>query len=489
MKLRLYPLVVVLSVAVLLPRVAAAQGDLAGLVKRILDISTINTTTPNPKLIADKKIPADYVCTGSADSNCIPHQPHFLVGESLRLTTRELNVALGEQLSSFPISSSSGGFSFTVAEDGSVKPASTTFGPAFAERALTIGKGKANLGFSFQATSYESFEGIDLESGAVSFIREHNDCCPNNHAPADPTDFTPAFERDLLRSNLKLSVDTRTTAFFANYGITNRLDVGVAIPIQHVEMNGTVDGKILRLGSGENSPTHEFDNHQETESFSESGSATGLGDILIRGKFNFYRTETTALAAALDLRLPTGDKDNLLGTGATQANLFFVGSGEYGVFSPHVNIGYTFSNGTTSAEATSFSTDPAFGTVPSSVNASSVDLNVPDEFNYVAGLAVAVHPRVTVGFDVRGRNIRDVPRFALENVSYPRRPTDSQTFVEDNEFSVESRDGNLNLLLGIVGAKINIGKTLLLNASVLFSMTDNGLKPKPTPVIGFDYVF
>ena len=41
----------------------------------------------------------------------------------------------------------------------------------------------------------------------------------------------------------------------------------------------------------------------------------------------------------------------------------------------------------------------------------------------------------------------------------------------------------------VLGAKFNIGSTFLLNVSVLFSMTDNGLKPKPTPVIGFDYVF
>src|SRR4029453_11354075 len=106
-----------------------------------------------------------------------------------------------EQLSSFPLSSSSGGFSFSVDKDGAVVPASTTFGPAFAERGPTIGKGKFNVGFSFQATSYDSFEGIDLESGGLSFIREHNDCCPNNHNPPARTDFTPAFEGDFLKRN------------------------------------------------------------------------------------------------------------------------------------------------------------------------------------------------------------------------------------------------------------------------------------------------
>jgi hypothetical protein len=477
---RLSCVVVALSVSILYPGVAAAQGDLAGLVKRLFDASTVNAITPNPK----------------TPTTNIDHRPHFIVGESLKLTTREVNVAIAEQLSSFPLSSSSGGFSFSVDKDGAVVPASTTFGPAFAERGLTIGRGKFNFGFSFHATSYESFEGIDLESGALSFIRVHNDCCPArdpNKGPSEETNLDPAFERDLLQSNLRLAIDTRTTAFFANYGVTSRFDIGIAIPISHVEMDATVDGDILRLGSGDASTTHKFPNGAKEESFSESGSATGLGDILLRGKYNFYRTETAALAAAIDLRLPTGDKDNLLGTGATQANIFFVGSGEYGKFSPHFNLGYTFSNGDASAETTSFELDAAtYGTVPPGVTSRGVDLSIPDEINYVAGAAVAVHPRVTVGFDLRGRNIRDVPRFGLEKLSFDNRGTGAlpqPTFVADNKVSVESTDGNLNLLLGVIGAKFNIGGTFLLNVSVLFPMTDNGLKPKPTPVVGFDYVF
>ena len=44
-------------------------------------------------------------------------------------------------------------------------------------------------------------------------------------------------------------------------------------------------------------------------------------------------------------------------------------------------------------------------------------------------------------------------------------------------------------MLGVVGGKFNLGGTFLLNLSLLFPLTDAGLKPKPTPVVGFDYVF
>jgi hypothetical protein len=215
----------------------------------------------------------------------------------------------------------------------------------------------------------------------------------------------------------------------------------------------------------------------------------------MRAKYNLYRNNVAAIAAALDLRLPTGDKDNLLGTGATQAQLFFVASSEYGRVSPHVNFGYTFSKGETSAEAGSATPSDLGGlAIPpgTTVDSSPVDLSVPDEINFTAGFNVGVIPRVTVGFDARGRTIRNVPRFDLENVTYANRgpgtlPSASVTIPD--AVTLTASKGNLTQLLGVVGGKVNITGTLLLNVTVLFPMNSQGLKPKPTPVIGFDYVF
>lgn len=454
------------------PAEARAQS-LAGMIKHLFDVGTIN-----------------------AQSGAVNHASHFFLGgENLTLSTRQLNVALAAQLASFPLASSSGGFTFGRNDRGEVVPTSTNFGPSFAERGVTIGRNQFNVGFTFQGTSYDSFEGLKLDSGDLSFIREHNNCCPAGASnPPAPTDFNPEFERDLLRSSLRATIDTKTTAFFTNYGVTDRFDVGVAVPIVNVQIDATVDGDILRTATAANPLLHSFDGlGRRTASFSNSGSATGLGDILLRAKYNLYRTGVAAFAAALDLRLPTGDKDNLLGTGATQAQIFFIGSGEYGAFSPHVNFGYTFSNGETSAEAASItSADSTALGLPVTVEPDPLDLSVPDEVNYTVGFNVGVGPRVTLGFDMRGRTIRDVPRFALQNNAYINRgpgALPSASFTAQNEFSVESTSGNLNLLLGVVGGKINLGSTFLLNLTVLFPMTDDGLKPKPTPVIGFDYVF
>ena len=50
-----------------------------------------------------------------------------------------------------------------------------------------------------------------------------------------------------------------------------------------------------------------------------------------------------------------------------------------------------------------------------------VDLSFPDEWNYTFGIAVAAHPKLTLGFDIRGRTIRDMPRFVLDTTTYPNR--------------------------------------------------------------------
>ena len=456
---------------------AAAQAPLAGLVGRVIQESTINRTSPGQ--------PGGI------------HEPHFLVGESLAHSARQMTVELGAQLLSFPLGSSSGGFSFTTdSMTGEVSPSSETFGPAFAERAITIGRGQTNVGFAFRSTSYDSFEGVPLDSGELTFIRQHNDCCLAPGNPTQPTNFTPEFERDLLQSNLSVDISTRASVFFATHGLTDNFELGVAIPFVSVDVDARVDGQIHRTASSSNPRIHSFDgNGADRATFTESGSSSGLGDLSLRAKYNFLRGDTTSFAAGLDLRLPTGDKDDLLGTGATQAQLLFIYSGEYGRVSPHVNVGYTLSSGESSPAAGEIAVDAAdhrTDTITGGLPVAAVDLTPPDEFAYTFGLNVAAHSHVTLGFDIKGRTLLDASRFELRDNVYPNRlpgtlPTGP--FEARQEFSLRDETGTLHLVLGVIGAKFNVANTLLLNANVLFPMSDGGLKPKPTLVVGLDYVF
>ena len=479
-----------------------AQDDhqLAGLLLDLLSESGRNSTTPNP---------------ANPSAAPIPHAMHFIPGLSLQLTPRELNKAIGLGLTTFPLPSSAGGFAYTTdPATGETRLATTTFGPVYAERAFTIGKKRFDFGVAFQPTSFDSFETAELSDGSMQFILEHNNCCPgappgqnapllptSDVSPGVPTPFDPAFERDLLRSQISVDIEANTTVFFANYGVTERFDVGAAIPFVSVDIAGRVTSTILRTATAAQPGIHTFAAGQDSFTVAERRSATGLGDVLLRAKYNFVRSGGNALAAAIDFRLPTGDEDNLLGTGATQTRFQFLASGEYGLFAPHVSFGYTFSNG----EVSDLTADVANTVAPDEpgrldVPPPNFDPSVPDEITYTFGFSAAAHPRVTLGFDFIGRTIRDVYRFDIRDRTLENRGPGTlgqdqlASFTSTDELIVRGDPNigtrqNLNLLLGVVGGKVNIGRGVLLNGGVLFPLSNSGLQPNVTPYFSFEYVF
>ena len=281
---------------------------LAGLLLDLLSESGRNSTTPNPNPPTNNP------------NATIPHAMHFIPGLSLQLTPRELNKAIGLGLTTFPLPSSAGGFAYTTdPATGETRLATTTFGPVYAERAFTIGKKRFDFGLAFQPTSFDSFETAELSDGSMQFILEHNNCCPgmplgqnapllptSDDSPGVPTPFNPPFERDLLRSQISLDIEANTTVFFANYGVTERFDVGAAIPIVSVDIAGSVTSTILRTATAAQPGIHTFAAGQDAFTVAERRSATGLGDVLLRAKYNFVRSGGNALAAAIDFRSANG---------------------------------------------------------------------------------------------------------------------------------------------------------------------------------------
>ena len=204
--------------------------------------------------------------------------------------------------------------------------------------------------------------------------------------------------------------------FFANYGVTERFDVGAAIPI--VSVRHGQEASHLRSFVRPRRPRPWHPHLRRPAGFihgrRDAFDATGLGDILLRAKYNFLRSGGNALAAAVDLRLPTGNEDDLLGTGATQTRFLFLASGEYGKFAPHASFGYTFSSGDVS-DLTADVDNTVESDVPGrfEIPPPSFDPSVPDEVNYTFGFSASAHPRLTLGFDFIGRTIRDVFRFDI----------------------------------------------------------------------------
>jgi hypothetical protein len=393
------------------------------------------------------------------------HQAHFVdASTGLREAGLQINRSIVRQLSTFPVGSSSGGFTFEFNEElGIFERSTSTFGSVFAERGETIGKGKWNFGVSAFALDYDAIDDLGLADGDLEFSLTHLD------TNADGTTIETFFEGDLILVETALSLETQTTVFFGSYGLSERFDLAVAVPLIEVDLSARLARHISRLASEgrDEVPLHLFSDGEDQQIAQASGSESGVGDVLVRAKYNFTRNDNGALAAAVDVRLPTGDEKNLLGAGATQTKVFLIGSSNFGRFSPHVNLGYTFSSG-------------------------SSDLvgELSDEINFTTGASIAANPRVTFFADLVWRTLLDATKLQRRELTHLYRRFDSTEVQSTTRPSIEGVEDDLNLILGSVGVKVNFVKELLVSLNLGFALGEDGLRDEDiVPMLSLDYSF
>jgi hypothetical protein len=395
----------------------------------------------------------------------INHETHFIGDDSPQFqAVQQLNGLIANQLSSFPIASSAGGFTYTLDPAlGVFVRSSDSFGPVYAERSDTIGKSRFNLGLNYTHFTFDDINNLSLRDGDLRLVFTHKDV--NN----DHSNLTPYVEGDVITARLSLKIRTDITAFVFNYGITDRFDVGAAVPIVQVKIDARTDAVIDRLATGTASGIHRFLNGTDRETFSQSGDASGVGDIVLRAKYRVTSGTRYGLAIATDFRLPTGDERDLLGTGATQMKAFLIGSAHLGAFSPHLNGGYTWS------------IHPSDG------------VHRPDEISYTGGFDWSLSPRLTFVADVIGRTFRGTQVVTVENQTFQANTNPVPGGTPNVIFAVLPRlvvtRGDINTLLGSVGLKINPVGNLLITVNGLFSINNEGLRDRFTPLVGLDYSF
>ena len=115
---------------------------------------------------------------------------------------------------------------------------------------------------------------------------------------------------------------------------------------------------------------------------------------------------------------------------------------------------------------------------------------VPDELNYSGGVELVANPRLTLIGDFVGRTLRGAGRLDLVSKTFLYAvPGLSPPPFSISLDELAPRSGNLPLLLGSAGVKFNLAGNLLVSGSVLFPLTNAGLRSRVTTVIGVDYAF
>ena len=356
--------------------------------------------------------------------------------EAAEATRATLTRALLSSIATLPASTSSGGFSYRLnPELGTVERTSETFGPSYVERALTSGAGRASLGFTLQYSSFQSLDGNDLRSG--EFVTVANQF----------TDEAQPFDVE----RLTLNINATTATLFGTVGVGDRVDLGVAVPLIRLAINGT------RLNT-----------YRGRTSLLASATAdtTGFGDIAIRSKVRLTGEGPGAIAAGVEARLPTGRAEDLLGGGEFALRFLALASYESGPASLYGNFG--IGNG---------------GIRTGGIGIGGLGINgIGNEVTFGAAGAVAATPRLTLVGELLGQRVAGLQRVTGVVAPHPRIRGVTTT-------RLMPAGTDQMTMFAVAGMKWNVSGTWLLHANVLLPLTDAGLTATFTPTVALDYSF
>jgi hypothetical protein len=261
------------------------------------------------------------------------HADHFIpaLTEGTGAVLGFLNVSIGRSTANLPISATSSGTTFRIVDGLPVKT-STSAGPIFAERPQTLGRGRFFVGANVSGIVFNSLNGAPTADLRFNFA--HVDV-------GTPGLGAPAFENDLISTQISLEVRQQVAAVFATWGILDFVDLGVAVPLVRTSISGSSFSQITPFGPV---PVHMFSGDSANPvlqaTSTVSGSASGLGDVAARLKVNLGQGERFGAAVLTDVRLPTGREEDFLGTGSTSIRALGVFGAQFGNFAPHLNAGY-----------------------------------------------------------------------------------------------------------------------------------------------------
>jgi len=321
---RLSPLAALALLVAIHPRVAEAQ-DASGLRGQIVqDLFTFGSC-------------GQPLCLDLTNA----HGNHFIpaLAEGNDLVISFISDAIGNATLSVPLSATSSGATFSF-EGGLPVRTSTSAGPIFGERTQTLGRNQFFVGTSVTGIDFTSLNGVPLDGMQLTF--QHEDGTPSD------TLGLPSFENDVIALNLGMNVSVLVGTVSMTYGLTDFIDVGVAVPFVRTKVSGRSEAQIIPFGSP---AIHRFGGDATDPvlraTASMEGSASGIGDVAARVKINLGQGSTMGAALLGEMRFATGDEVNLLGVGSNQIRVTALYSAQLGTFSPHLNVGYAARAGAT----------------------------------------------------------------------------------------------------------------------------------------------
>jgi hypothetical protein len=380
---------------------------------------------------ADVKTPSDVISFLVTNPPAGVRTEDFQKDQDAAAKTRDtITRALLVNLVTVPIATSSSGFVYRLdPELGTMARVSDSFGTFFVERAMTSGKGRTSFGMSGTTAAYDRLDGLNLRDGTLVTTANQFD---DENAP---------FDRELLT----LKIRTSTLTLFGSYGITDRLEVGGAVPLVQLH----IEGSSVNVYRGDSVPQ-----------VSAIADASGVADVALRTKYTLVSVPGGGFAAGAEVRLPTGDQASLLGAGRAALRFLALGSVEHAHVGVHGNFAI-------------------------------VRGGISDELDGSGAVTIALTPRVTATGEFLLRRFSDL--HTIDTVSRPH-PTFFSHDADGNPVGVQTfrlSSGTESSIVStlVSGVKWNVRAAMVLTGQVQWRMGNGGLTAPVTPTISLDYLF
>jgi hypothetical protein len=354
----------------------------------------------------------------------------------------------GTELSQLPTAKPAG--IVLISQPGRLVPSNETLGAIFSERAETIGRHRLLVSFSYQRFNFGNIDGTDL--GNIPIVLTCSTvACTGGAAGAAVYTVT----------NNRFDIKANQYTALAVFGLTRNIDVSAAIPFERIAMSVAVTGTEYST-QGAVSPT-----------FQEyvPGSSSGIADVVLGAKWKAI-DKKIRFAPGVDVRVPSGDELNFLGSGAVGVKPYLAASLK-GPVSLHANVGYQWNSNSIL-----------------NTNNSGGKRQLPTDFFYTAGVnADVVKNRLTLIGDILGQHYFDAPRLTRPSVFGTYNGGNVSIPAVSGALSVEPTTSGYTVNSLALGVKLRPIGNLIVAGNVTIRLNDGGLRSTVVPLVGLAYSF
>jgi hypothetical protein len=316
----------------------------------------------------------------------------------------------------------------------------TSLGPAFLERADTIGAGRFDIGMTYLWASFQQLNGQNLNGLTEGILFKD----------------AGVLDSAVMRFN-KFNLSTNNLYFSGTYGVAENWDVNVLLPVY-----------ITSLSVRQTIFTTSFGNPEQAG----SDTVLGPGDLQLRTKYMAWSSGELKLAPGFALRIPTGNEQNFQGIGDYTVTPWAVLSWAHEKLDVHGSLGVEVDASDLAQTRVAYGTGVSWG----ALDKLTLNFDVLGTSQFVSDTTTQVLPTVPIGEVQQGAAVFG-PDVQLVSIN------------GGNGSKIVTTLARQDLVDVALGFKFNVYGSAVVYANVIVPLTNDGARAWAIPAGGIEVSF